>query len=182
MTKKEIEKNNKVKSLLLQLASKEVNEQVQAVKSLKVHGNAAVIKPLVEVLCNNSSQSVKDEIIDLLNTIKTTSVPTEIIKCLANDDFANARQHLLASIWNSGLDYRQYLGEIATATIKGDFMHAMECITILENIDGTLDEDQIMDALLVFKTFLVDNKSEDDSKVQLIKEIVVNLQILNDTV
>lgn len=182
MAKKETQKDKKVKELLLMLASKNELEQIKAVKTLKVHGNEMSIEPLVQVLSSSSSEALKNEIIDLLNSIKSTKVPAEIIKCLGNPAYSNAHQLLLASIWNSGLDYNQYMGEIATATIGGDFMHAMECITILENLEGDLNEDEIMEALLVFKSYLVETKDANDSKAELIKEMLVTLQIMNDTI
>lgn len=182
MAKKETQKDKKVKELLLQLASKNELEQIKTVKTLKMDGTEEAIEPLVQVLSLSSSEALKNEIIDLLNTIKSTKVPAEIIKCLNNSDYQNSHQLLLASIWNTGLDYNKYMGEIASATIAGDFMHAMECITILENLEGDLNEDEIMEALLVFKGYLVDTKESEDSKAELIKEMVVTLQIMNDTI
>lgn len=182
MAKKETAKDKKVKDLLSQLSSSDTSKQLKAVKSLKIHGNESVIEPLVQVLSSDkSSQDLKDEIAELLNTLKSTKAPEQIIACLNKKEYAASHQLLLASIWNSGLDYRDYLGDIATATVNGDFMSAMECITIIENIDGTLTEDQIMDALLVFKSYLVDSRDEDNSKNELIKEIVLTLQNINDS-
>lgn len=182
MAKKETAKDKKVKELLLQLGNKDEKVQLQAVKSLKIHGNETAIEPLVFLLSHTQSGAIEAEILDLLNTIKSTAVPKEIIKCLNNDAYVKSSQHLLASIWSSGLDYRPYFADIASATIKGDFMHAMECITILENFDEALTEEQIMDSLLIFKGYLVDAKGEDSSKVELIKEIVLTLQSMNDSI
>lgn len=175
-------KDKKIKDLLSQLASKDENQQILAVKAMKIDGNETVIRPLVIVLNRTNSQELKKEIVDLLNTIKSTKVPGEIVRCLNNPDFSASHQVLLASIWNSGLDYRDYMGDIANATIQGDFMAAMECLTILENLESALNEDQIMDALLVFKSYLVENRKEDESKNALIQEIVLLLQHMNDTV
>lgn len=179
---KEKAKAKKVKELLLQLSTKDEAEQVKAIKSLKVHGNETAIEPLVQVLSVSKSSKLNDEIIDLLNSIKSTKVPPEIVKCLNNDEYSASHQALLSSIWNSGLDYRQYMGDIANATVKGDFMYAMECLTILENLEGKLDEDEIMDALLVFKSYLVEHKEDEDNKISLLQEIVILLQNMNDTV
>ena len=179
---KEKAKAKKVKELLSNLAAKDEKKQVQAVKSLKIHGNETVIEPLVQALNATTSEKLKAEIIDLLNSIKSTKVPAEIIKCLNNSDYSDTHQVLLASIWASGLDYREYMGDIANVTIQGDFMYAMECITILENLEGRLDEDQIMDALLVFKSYLVEKKEDEEAKIGLIQEIVLMLQSMNDTV
>lgn len=181
-SEKEKQKDKKVKELLSQLASKDEKAQVKAVKSLKIHGNESVIEPLVQVLTKSSSEALNSEITDLLNSIKSTKVPAEVIRCLNNDAYQSQSQLLLSSIWNSGLDYRPYMGDIARATINGDFMHAMECITIIENFEGKLEEEQIMDALLVFQSYLVDTKEEEDPKSELIKDIVLLLQSLNDTV
>ncbi|MEX1001520.1 MAG: hypothetical protein WDZ35_05345 [Crocinitomicaceae bacterium] len=182
MAKKETQKSKKIKEILLGLASKEENKQIEVVKSLKLHGDETVLEPLIQLWIATGSTQIKSEIEDLLNTIKSTKVPEKLIACLNNPSFSSARQMMLASIWNSGLDYRPYLGDIATATVQGDFMDVMECITILENIEGQLNEEEIMDALLVFKTYLVDKKDEEGPKVQLIKEMVISLQELNDNV
>jgi HEAT repeat protein len=182
MSEKESSKDKKVKDLLSQLASKDEAAQLKSIKSLKIHGNESAIEPLVQVLSISSSEKVKNEITELLNTIKSTAVPAEIAKCLGNPSYKNVRQQLLISIWSSGLDYRPYMGEIATATVQGGLMEAIECITILENLEGGLDEEQIMDGLLVFKSYLVDERDGDDSKTEIIKEIVSLLQNMNDSI
>lgn len=180
MAKKEAQKKKKIKNILLDLQKKEENKQIAAVKSLKIHGDESVIEPLIQTWIGTESEKLKIEIEDLLNTIKSTKVPEVLVSCLNNPKYSEARQTMLVSMWNSGLDYRPYLGDIASATVEGDFMAAMECITILENLEGQLEEDQVMDALLVFKTYLVDNREEKNTKSDLIKEMVIVLQQMND--
>lgn len=182
MAEKETQKTKKVKELIAGLSSKDEKIQLKSVKSLKVHGNESTIEPLVQLLSSTESEALRKEITDLLNTLKTTKVPPFIIACLANPKYANCRQDLLISIWSTGLNYNEYMGEIATATVDGELMEAIECITILENLEVALDEDQIMDALLIFKSYLVDAKDSNESKNGIIKEIVLMLQDMNDTV
>jgi hypothetical protein len=182
MSKPESNKSKKIKDLVSSLSSADESVQIKAIKSLKVHGNETTIEPLIQLLNRSDSEAVEKEIVDLLNTIKSTAVPSEMAKCLANPDYKSSRQIMMVSIWSSGLDYRPYMGEIANATVQGGLMEAVECITILENLEGELDEDQIMDALLVFKAYLVDTKDSDSSKIDIIREIVMMLQNMNDTV
>lgn len=182
MAEKETQKSKKVKELVEGLSSKDVKVQLKSVQELKVHGNETSIEPLVQLLSTSDSDEVKKEITDLLNTLKSTKTPPFIIKCLADSKFANCRQDLLISIWSTGLDYNQYMSEIASATVEGGLMEAIECITILENLKEGLDENQIMDALLIFKSYLVDAKDQNESKNNIIKEIVLMLQDMNDTV
>lgn len=180
MAKKESIKDKKVKELLSELASGDEKRQIKAVKSLKVHGNETVIEPLLVVLAQDKSQKLNDEITDLINTTKSTKVPAEIAKALVDERFNGIRQTLLASIWNSGLDYRSYLGEIATAAVRGEMMDALECITIIENIDGALTEDQIFEPLLVLKQYLAESNNDSDSKKNMLREIVDILQEMNN--
>jgi len=181
MSKEVKKKSQKIVKLLEQSGSKEEQLQIKAVKKLKSEGDESVIEPLVSTFNVTESEDLKKEIIDLFNTIKSTKVPAELAKCLVNPSYKNSRQMMLASIWNSGLDYNQYMGEIAQAAVEGDLMEAIECITILENLENGLNENEIMDALLVIKAYLVEN-NDDSSKTNILKEIVGMLQQMNDTV
>ena len=182
MAKKEPTQSKKVQNLLDQLKSSDEEEKLGAIQELKIHGNESVVEPLVREMNISTSTKVKNTIADVLNTAKSTKVPQALIDCLNNPEFADSRQLMLASIWNSGLDYKPYMGDIARATVEGDFMYAMECITIIENIEGFLNEDEIMDALLVFQGYLAEDKGDDQTKRELILEIVLTLQNMNDNV
>ena len=182
MVKKETVKDKKVKLLIDDLKSKDETVQLKAVKTLKTHGNELAIEPLVALLSATENGEIQKEIEEIFNTAKSTAVPEEIAKCLEYEAYANVRQKLLISIWSSGLDYRPYMGQIANATVQGGMMEAVECITIIENLEGMLDEDEIMEALLIFKSYLVETKMEDGPKNEIIKEIVISLQQMNDSI
>ncbi|MCG8574570.1 MAG: hypothetical protein MI810_06780 [Flavobacteriales bacterium] len=180
MAKKENSKDKKLKALLSDLSSADAKKQLAAVKSLKVHGNETVIDPLLETYISTDDERLKLEITDLLNTLKSASVPPVIAKALMNKKYAGIRQMLLASIWNSGLDYNDHLREIISAASQGDMMEALECITIIENIEGTLTEDQLFEPILVLKEYLVQNRDEQSPKMDMLKEIALILQQRND--
>lgn len=180
MAEKETTPDKKIKSLLVDLAGKDEASKVSAVQALKVHGNETVIEPLLVVLTSDSSAEVQSEIIDLLNTTKSTKVPAEIAKALVDSRFVDIRQILLSSIWNSGLDYAPYLKEIMIAGTEGEMMEALECITILENMEADLSEDEIFEPLLVLTEYLGTHKSETGPKMDLLKEITVTLQQRNN--
>ena len=180
MAEKEDLKKKKIKALLLNLGSKEEKKQLEAVKALKVNGDETVIGPLIEVLVNTKSDKLKAEISDLLNTIKSTSVPPEIAKCLMDSSLAPAHQIILSSIWNSGLDYRSYLKEIISATLQGDLMTAIECITIIENQEDLFTEEQLFEPILLLKEYLVTNRESTDPKMKILMEITSILQEMNN--
>jgi len=173
--------NKKVVELLKKLDSKEPKDVISAIKSLKVSGDKTVIEPLVKLFSTTQNNAIKNEIRDLLNTLKSTDAPQEVIKCLSNTKYDVANTMLLSSIWNSNLDYTLYLDEIVKAATRGDMMDAMECLTIIENMEGTLDEQKIMDPLIDLKSYLVENASDSSQKNQLLKEVAQVLTEINDS-
>jgi hypothetical protein len=78
------------------------------------------------------------------------------------------------------LDYRPYLKEIIIAGTEGEMMDALECITIVENLDGGFSEDQLFDPIIVLKEYIVAHKDEDSPKMNMLKEVLVLLQQFNN--
>lgn len=177
----ETEKKTKVSALLTQLTSKEESTQLAAIQSLKADGNASAIEPLVSLLSTSDSEAVKSAIVDLLNTVKSSAVPSALINCLQQGHYQNIHNLLMASIWNSGLDYRSHLGAIAEATVRGGFIEAVEFMTIVENTEQPFTEDQLMDALLVLGTHLASGQQDHSPKNELIREIAGTLQQMSDS-
>ena len=173
--------NKKVAELVKKLNAPEPKEVIKAVKSLKIHGNENTIEPLIQLYINTTNNAIQNEIIDLLNSIKSTKVPPVLISCLVNEKYKTASQVMLSSIWNSNLDYTDYLSEIVSIAQNGEMMDAMECLTIIENMEGTLNEDKIMDALVNLKSYLVENSNENTPKMGLLREVAMILTEINET-
>jgi hypothetical protein len=171
--------SKKVLELISLLSKPEAKTQIKAIQDLKIHGNESAIEPLVSLYIETKNNAIKTEIEGLLNTLKVDGVQPFIVDCLINDDFADAQQMLLSSIWNSNLDYSDYLNEIVETAVNGDFMTAMECLTIFENLEVQLSEEQIMPPLLTINQYLNDNNGEDSPKHQLLTEVAVFLNRLN---
>ena len=173
--------NKKVTELINKLGSKESKEIINAVKSLKIHGDETAIEPLIELYTTTKNNAVQNEIVDLLNSIKSTKVPVVLIDCLTNSKYKSVSQMMLSSIWNSNLDYTQYLSEIINVAQAGEMMDAMECLTILENMEGTLSEENIMDALVNLKSYLVENSTVNTPKMGLLREVAMILTEINES-
>ena len=180
MSDKKNSKNKKLVALLAGLKGKDQKKQLESVKALRVHGNETVIAPMLDLHMSTDSEAIKREIEDILNTAKSATVPGEIVRLLGQKEYVPLRHMLLISIWSSGLDYRDHLKEIIEASIQGEMMEALECITIIENLDGDLSEEQLFEPILVLKEYLVANKDEQSPRIEMLKEILVFLQARND--
>ena len=171
----------KVAELLNQLQKADSKAQIQAIKDLKIHGNQTAIEPLVRCYVESTNNVVKSEIENLLNTLKVNDVQEAVIDCLSNPEFETAYQMILSSIWNSNLDYSDYLNEIVETAVNGDFMMAMECLTIFENMEFSLSEEKVMPALVTINQYLNDNHGEESPKHDLLSEVAVFLNQINQS-
>lgn len=66
------------------------------------------------------------------NDIKDQSARIEVIAEIRKPWKANTISMLVASCWQSGLDYSGYLTDMARTFLKGDYATAIECITVIE--------------------------------------------------
>ncbi|MCC7453305.1 MAG: hypothetical protein IT222_03990 [Crocinitomix sp.] len=170
----------KIQGLLNDLSENDPAKLVSTIQSLKIHGNENTIEPLLLLLSKNPVNEVRKEIIDLLNTTKSTKVPEKIAKALSDPRFIALRHDLLVSIWSSGLDYRPYLREIVIAGTEGEMMDALECLSIVESVEEEFSENQLFDALLVLTEYLRNNKDVKDAKMDLLRELTQELQSRNN--
>ena len=92
--------------------------------------------------------------------------------CLRNPELADMKVQILSTIWNSPLDYSEYLAEFVSLAVTGDFLLILECLTILENLNGPFEEADILESQLLLKTYY-EGESRDAQKDPLMDEIAM---------
>jgi hypothetical protein len=81
---------------------------------------------------NSEDKEIKDHIRNFLNDIKEPDARIEILSELKNKYTNDTIAMLVCSCWQSGLDYADYAINFAEVLIKGDFLTALECFTVIE--------------------------------------------------
>ncbi len=174
---KESKQKIKITRLLEDLNSGNDSKFNAAIKSLQVHGDITAIEPLVEMLMGNLSDSQKSALIELLSTLNISDAPEEIIRLVREDKYLSVRPILLGSIWNSKLDYSHYLSDFVEIAVDGDYLDTLECLTIIENLEGPFEERHILESQLFLRDYIEsDGKSKDARKAVLISEIALLLK------
>lgn len=166
--------NQKIQKLIGDLNSGDASKISSALKSLQVNGDVSVLRPLVELLKTDLSHDSEVEILEFLGDLKATNTIDEIISIIKDDHFLGQRQQVLSTIWNSTLDYSGFIAEFVEIACEGNFMEALECLTILENLEGPFEEHRILECQLHLKDYIEDTiTAKDPQKAQIMSEIAI---------
>ena len=90
-----------------------------------------VINLLASFYNGTEDKSLMKTIEEFFNDIKDHSVRPEIIAEIRKPWKANTISMLVSSCWQSGLDYSDYLADIARVFLKSDYSTAVECMTVI---------------------------------------------------
>jgi hypothetical protein len=167
MTEKE--RVNKLREVEKDLFASQDVLVMSALKKVKDIGDTSMIVPLLTVYKENESKEVRNEISTMLSTIKVTGADLELGKALKNPEFKEIRGSIMNFMWNAGVNPIDHIDTIAQIAVEGSFMDAVESLTVIENMEGPFPEEELMEALVTVKEFMVANP--DDEKIELIKSL-----------
>jgi len=172
----------KVAQLLADISTGNPAKIINALDALQVYGDETVIEPLIRTLSGEVDQNGAAEIVEFLSSLKSTAAVAKIMEVVHNPEFAQQRQLILSTIWNSPLNYSDYLADFIALAVRGNFMETLECLTILENLDGPFEESAILESQLHLKEYLEGMHPKDGQKDQLISEIALLLKDMDRSV
>jgi hypothetical protein len=173
-------KENKINVILQDLHSDDSKKVSKAIKSLEAHGDVSFIKPLAQRLLDGVSEQNKSEIVELLSSLKDTSVTADMMDIIDDEKFLPIRQTILSTIWNTKVDFSDYIDDFVEIAVKGDFMESLDCLTIIENLEGPFMEENILEAQLHLKGYMEDSAPKDEKKAQMLSEIAIVLKDINE--
>jgi hypothetical protein len=76
--------------------------------------------------------SLKKTIEGFMNDLKDQSASNEVITEIRKQWKAETISMLISSCWQSGIDYSEYSLDLARVFLKGDYVTAIECLTVIE--------------------------------------------------
>jgi hypothetical protein len=75
---------------------------------------------------------IRKTIEGFMNDLKDEAACAEVIDEIRKPWKANTISMLVSSCWQSGLDYSQYSTDLAGVFLNGDYITAIECLTVIE--------------------------------------------------
>jgi hypothetical protein len=134
---------------------------------------------LVSVFHAPIADKCKEHLLIFFNDLSATDAQETMIQILMDPENLVIRQVLLSTIWNSRLDYSSYLAEFVEMAVEGDYLEALECLTIIENLEGPFEESDILESQLHLKEYL-ETGAKNDQKAILISEIALLVKNFNE--
>lgn len=162
-----------IKQIIAGLESGSEKEITKSLVALKVEGNQKVIQPLANLLLTTQDEKITKEVLELFSSLKATSAAEEVMNILKDDNYAEIRQLLLSTIWNTQLDYSNYIADFVSIATEGDFLEALDCLTILEAMPGPFEERHILEAQWHLKEFIEDDAPKDPRKMEIMSDIAL---------
>lgn len=170
--------NEKFNLILMDLGSADQKKVAKAIKSLESKGNASAIKPLADCLMRDTSAKNKAAIIELFSSLKDTSARVEIMDVIGDDKYRIIRQDMLTTIWNMKIDFSDYIDEFVEIACKGSLLEALDCLTIIENLEGPFIEENILESQLHLRDYM-EGDFQDEQKSEFLSEIALILKDIN---
>jgi hypothetical protein len=107
--------------------------------------------------------SIRKNITVFMNDLKDQSVCKEVINEIRKQWKPDTISMLVSSCWQSGLNYSEYSLDLAKVFLKGEYITAIECLTVIEESVRELSKatkEEIMKMLEVSHISQINEKKE----------------------
>lgn len=101
-----------------------------------------VIALLASLYNRSDEHSILKIIEEFFNDIKDHSVRPEVIAEIRKPWKTNTISMLVSSCWQSGLDYSDYLTDMAKIFLESDYATAIECMTVISESANNSSREQ----------------------------------------
>lgn len=152
-----MEKKDKYyKEIEERLQAKETKEILETLKDIRKTGHAHILPLVFKLVNENPNQQIHEEVFQMLGQLKEKECVEYVIKEINSGDSKKHITRLLATCWQSGLDYSQHLLTFAEQFTTSDYITSIEAFTVIEEwIHNTSRAD-----IQACKQYLVDSISE----------------------
>ncbi len=118
-----------IKSLLSSSEPVKLTDTITALREeVPFEGVVSLLADLYDI---SNDIGVRRTIEDFLNDIRDNDLRPELMTEIQKNHDERTRGMLVASCWQSGLDYSQYITEIAEVFLEGSYATAIECMTLI---------------------------------------------------
>lgn len=173
-------KKTKLQLMTEELISGDETRISEAIKLLETEGNASMIRPIAECLKSTSSKKIEGEILGLFANLKDSRTLDEIMDVIRDADFLMIRQNIIGSLWGSSLDFSPYLAEFVQAATESDYLFALDCLNVIEQMEGPFDEESVLESQLSLSRYMESDEKKEEKKALILSDLAVIIKRINE--
>ena len=132
-----------------------------AIERAKKNGDATWILPLLEAFAGREEDALKEEMAELLGTLKLSAAEDIFLEALDRKDLEHVRADVLGFLWSCGFTCEGRLARVAEAACEGEFRQAMEGATLIEQVESVTHEKDVLEAQVIVSEALQDAEKEE---------------------
>jgi len=136
------------------------NEVVNAIKEIRKNGNGKDLNILIDIYQNTKNDDIKKSIYSIFCDLKDQKLTKNIIEILKDTEDKTILKMLVASCWESRLDYLDYFELFINLIMQEDFTIAFDAFTLLENFDNKITESRRVELSKYVKDNIVNCKKD----------------------
>lgn len=133
----------KSNEILGNLKSSDPEFVLETIDKIRESGNPVIMEGLFDLLHDTTSPEIQKSILTLFAELKNKESVPLLIGAITNEKYSNERKELIASCWQNGLNYNEYLPLFIDIVINEPFLIAFEAFTVIENMFGTIADEVI---------------------------------------
>lgn len=151
---------------------------LDAIKRNRKYGNNKSFKALLDLLRDTDEPLVETAIIEFLFDLRHQSAADVLIQAIQDEEMSFYHNFLVSTFWQSSIDGSDYLDVFVKVAINGDYMVALEALTVIENFDSAYNEHELLELEAEVQE-ACDNEDNSDKKQLLVSlgDVVRNLPI-----
>jgi predicted DNA-binding protein len=143
------EKLKELKSILGKKDNLLISEAIELLREEKPFEGAIAL--LTSFYDSTEDYSIRKTIENFMSDLKDQTACTEVIYELRKTWKAGTTSMLVSSCWQSGLDYSDYSSDFAKIFISGDYVTAIECLTVIEESATKLSTEKKEEILKIIR-------------------------------
>ncbi|QZT37116.1 HEAT repeat domain-containing protein [Halosquirtibacter xylanolyticus] len=148
----------------------------ETIAMLREHGDSSSLPEVIQVLNDTQDPFVVKSILGLLADVKRTDAIPYIIDGIKHAPNAELQRNLVSICWENGMDFCSHISLFVDLVLKRDFLVAFEAFTVIENMEGVVDDAEKQRLVSLIESQLVDVSPEKEGLLLDLIQIIPNIK------
>lgn len=163
-------KKEEFDQLVKNLNSQEESIALKAIDEVRKEGDEMILPVLAKLLSSAQNEEVQKGIRKVFLDLKDQKSAQAMTDIITDPDFAHERAFFVSTCWEGKVDYSGFLPLFVDLVIEDDFRVSMEALTVIEEMKGPFEEDELLENIDKVHGYLEFPTNENEALVESLLE------------